>query len=67
MTFKKTLKKPQRRHHVIAFRLNDTEYLELLPFFEAFDGCGSDAMRWLLNRDETMELMQLAVKEATGV
>lgn len=55
-----------KRNHTVAFRLTDSEYLELLPFFEACQGQPTLAMRWLLSQPETRELMRLAVAEATA-
>lgn len=49
----------------VAFRLTTSEYLELLPFFEAF-GQSSGALRWLLSQPETQALIRRAVEEQTA-
>lgn len=66
MTFRTRLQPHERLCHTIAFRLTDAEYIELMPFFEAFDGQASPALRWLLSQPASQALMARAVLEANG-
>jgi hypothetical protein len=59
-----TVAEPLR--HTVAFRLRTTEYLDLIPFFEAFGGSGSAAFRWLLSQEETKAAIQRAVEAANA-
>lgn len=65
MTFQPMLPKTQKLVHTVAFRLTDAEYLELFPFFEAFEGHASPAIRWLLSQEPVTAVMQAAV-DASG-
>lgn len=51
--------------HTIAFRVSPSEYLDLLPFFEAFEThLGSEALRWLVRHPGVRQVMSDRVTEA---
>lgn len=64
MVFKPLPVPTDRLSHTVAFRVTDSEYLELLPFFEAFEGQASPAIRWLLTHPDVEKAMAEAVRAA---
>lgn len=66
MAFHPSLPAHEIRSHTVAFRLTSAEYMELLPFFEAFAGSPSNALRWLLSQESTKATMQEAVTTANA-
>lgn len=66
MTFTPFMKPHEKLSHTVAFRVTSAEFLELLPFFEVFDGQNSVALRWLLTQEQTKETMRAAVRQAAG-
>ena len=53
----------ERLTRTVAFRVPPSEYMGLLPFFEAFPGSrGSVALRWLINQPEVQAIMRTRVE-----
>lgn len=56
----------ERLNKTVAFRVTASEYMALLPFFEAFPGGrGSVALRWLVSQPEVMDVIRRKVDQGT--